>query len=377
MSRRRVLVVCEFPTTSGGERSLLASLLQLEKAGFEVQVAAPAEGPLAVALDAMGIARHAFDVRDAEGNRQDHDAIARRLAEIVTTARPALLHANSLAMGRVVGPLARELGVPAIAHLRDIVRMSRAAVAALNQHTRILAVSEATRAYHVAQGVDAALVRVAYNGVDLSAFRPRAATGRLHAELGIERSAAVIGCVGQVVLRKGQDTLAAAAEAIVAARPATHFVIVGERYSQKAEAVWYEENVRHSFREACGDERVHFVGWRDDIVELLPELTVLVHPARQEPLGRVLLEAAACGVPVVATDVGGTREIFGDESAVLVPADDAAAMAEAVCELLADAARRKRLAVAARRVAEAKFDIRAAGERLAQHYDEVAGEAQR
>ena len=67
-----------------------------------------------------------------------------------------------------------------------------------------------------------------------------------------------------------------------------------------------------------------------------------MHPARQEPLGRVLLEAAAAGVAVVATDVGGTPEIFppDSESARLVPPDDAAALAAAMLELLDDEALR-------------------------------------
>ena len=69
---------------------------------------------------------------------------------------------------------------------------------------------------------------------------------------------------------------------------------------------------------------------------LLNELTLLGHAARQEPLGRVLLEAAAAGVAVVATDVGGTREIFPTEAdaARLVPPDDAATLAAAMLELL-------------------------------------------
>ena len=70
-----------------------------------------------------------------------------------------------------------------------------------------------------------------------------------------------------------------------------------------------------------------------------------MHPARQEPLGRVLLEAAAAGVAVVATDVGGTREIFPPEAdaARLVPPDDADALAAAMLELLGNRELRGRL----------------------------------
>ena len=119
--------------------------------------------------------------------------------------------------------------------------------------------------------------------------------------------------------------------------------------------------------------RVHFLGTRNDVPQLLPECALLVHAARQEPLGRVLLEAAACGLAVVATDVGGTREIFPTEAdgAVLVPADDPVAIADAVTALLGDDARRAALGRAGRRRAEAAFDVHSAAARLIDLYQSV------
>ena len=84
----------------------------------------------------------------------------------------------------------------------------------------------------------------------------------------------------------------------------------------------------------------------------------------------MLLEAAASGLAIVATDVGGTREIFPSESAaaVLVPADNPGALAAAVSELLNDDGRRKELGAAARRRAVSAFDINAAASRLVEQY---------
>ena len=95
-----------------------------------------------------------------------------------------------------------------------------------------------------------------------------------------------------------------------------HYVIVGQRHSEKAESRQFATIGQGHARLACTQRaraapaRVHFLGVRNDVCRLLDELTLLVHPARQEPLGRVLLEAAAAGVAVIATDVGGTPEIF-------------------------------------------------------------------
>jgi glycosyltransferase involved in cell wall biosynthesis len=119
--------------------------------------------------------------------------------------------------------------------------------------------------------------------------------------------------------------------------------------------------------------RAHFLGCRDDVSQLLTECSLVVHAARQEPLSRVLLEAAASGVAMIATDVGGTREIFPTETdgAVLVPTDNRSALADAVLALMRDEARRRALAIAARRRAESSFDIRPAASRLIEQYQLV------
>jgi glycosyltransferase involved in cell wall biosynthesis len=110
-----------------------------------------------------------------------------------------------------------------------------------------------------------------------------------------------------------------------------------------------------------------------DVDRILSELTILLHPARQEPLGRVLLEGAAAGLPIVATDVGGTREIFPPEcdAASLVPPDLAPAMAVAVELLLRDPTRRSQMAARARVRAEAMFKIEHAVAGLVEHYESV------
>ncbi len=99
-------------------------------------------------------------------------------------------------------------------------------------------------------------------------------------------------------------------------------------------------------------------------------MTILAHPARQEPLGRVLLEAAASGVAIVATDVGGTREIFPPDShaARLVPPDEPDCLADAMLEILGDGSLRTQLGAAARRRVVAAFSAERAAAGLVEHY---------
>jgi glycosyltransferase involved in cell wall biosynthesis len=364
-----LFLLCEYPTLNGGERSMLATLDGVCAAGLTPVVIAPPEGPLADALAARKIEVLPFSCWTPVGGRVPQNRLREQLAELLGRRQPALLHANSLAMGRLSGPVANELGLPSLSHLRDIVRLSAQALADVNCHTRLLAVSHATRAFHVTAGLDAAKTHVLCNGIDLEQFQPRPATGYLHDELRLPPNCPLIGTIGQIGLRKGQDVLLEAACRLAARLPETHYVIVGERNSEKDESRQFQSQLLETAeRELPG--RVHFVGVRDDVERLLSELTLLVHPARQEPLGRVLLEAAATGVAVVATDVGGTAEIFppATESARLIPPDDADALSRAVDELLGDAALRQRMARAARRQAEERFDIRTRISGLVDHY---------
>lgn len=365
----------EFPTLHGGERSLLACWPGLRSNGWRPFALAPAEGPLAKALNRLGVEHLPFSVFDADGRRLPRQVLRERLQAMLRRQRPRLLHANSLSMGRLSGPVAASAGVPSIAHLRDIVGLSSAAITDLNRHTRLLAVSRATRDFHRSQGLHGDLCQVCYNGVDLERFRPRAATSWLHGQLRLPREIVFAVSIGQLVMRKGHDVLVRAAAQLLNAWPDLHWLIAGERFSQKDEAVQYEAGLHAAISAAGLSERFHFLGTIENVAELLNEATVLVHPSRQEPLGRVLLEAAASGVPCIATDVGGTREIFGiDEPAArLAPPGDHQALAAAVAELMADCAERARLALAARRRMEAFFDIRSVGQTLAQHYAAVAG----
>jgi len=371
---RRVAILCEFSTMNGGERSLLASLPFLPTADWLPLVLCPPSGALAGALRIAGVETIPFEMRDAHGSARPPEELRAGLADGLRRLAPQLVHANSISTARLSGPVVERLGLPSIGHLRDIVSLSRPAVANLNLHTRLLAVSEATRTAHIAQGVGPAKTHVLFNGVDLHSFAPQPATGWLHAELALPRSAKLIGVIGQISLRKGLDVLAAAAERLALEFPDLHCVFVGARHSEKTETRQLEADLRARFSAPPLTGHGHFLGTRDDVVNLLPELTLLVHPARQEPLGRVLLEGAASGCAIVATDVGGTQEIFppGAEAALLVPADRPDQLAAAMARLLHDGDLRLSIGRRARQRAEAAFSAATSAAGLIAHYNDVA-----
>lgn len=387
-----VALVCEYPTLNGGERSLLSVVPGLARHGFRFTAIAPPNGPLARSFADLDIEVVPFAATDPAGLRPSQDALRAALGESLRRLKPDLVHANSLAMGRLVGPVAAELGLPSIAHLRDIIGLSRQAIADLNTNRRLLAVSHATRDFHIAQGIATDKTHVLYNGVEkkgtgvvygsmcttrrqLDKRLPSPfLSGWLHRELGLPPNALLVGSIGQLVLRKGQDVLAHAATMLAERFPLVHYVFVGERYSQKTEAVAFEDALRRCFDSGTLAGRGHFLSVRGDVPEILPELALLVHAARQEPLGRVLLEAAGSGVAIIASDVGGTREIFppGVNAAKLVPPDDPAALAAAIIELLEDEPQRRRMGAAAALRADMAFDLETAVAGLAGHYRAAA-----
>ena len=341
---------------------------------FEFVAVAPSVGPLAEALDARGIRRVPLQLRDGDDKRLPRDAVCENLQSALAAVSPHVVHANSLSMGRLTGAIAEQIGVPTIAHLRDILKLGRAAIDDLNRNRLLIAVSRATRDFHIAQHLDAERTRVLYNGVDCAAFRPRPATGRLKRELGLPNDAFLVATIGQIGLRKGLDVLAEAAVRVAEHAPEMHYPVVGVRNSSKQESIDFESNLIARFEAAGLDDRLHRLGYRDDVPWIMNEADLLVHPAPQEPLGRVLLEAAASGLPIIATDVGGTSEIVEDgRSARLIPPNDPALLASAILELRGDGAVRERLAASARKRAESVFNSDAAARALCRVWGEIGG----
>ncbi|HEX3598730.1 MAG TPA: glycosyltransferase family 4 protein, partial [Lacipirellulaceae bacterium] len=292
----RLLILCEYPTVLGGERSMLATLPAIAGAGFQVVIAAPGEGHLAGTLRERGIEHIPWRTCDSAGSRLPLEELRSNLENIIRNVHPDILHANSLSTARIAGPVAALCSVKSIGHLRDIIKLTSQAIDDLNSHCKLIAVSRATRDFHVAQGLDATKCVVLHNGIDLREFHPRPASGYLHRELNIPRTSPLIATVGQLGLRKGTDVALAAALPIAEQCPDAHWMIVGERTSNKLESREFEMNLRWLAADAAIAARVHFLGSRRDIAVLLPECHTLVHTARQEPLGRVLIEAAACGL---------------------------------------------------------------------------------
>ena len=365
-----ILILCEYTSLHGGERSMLATLPGLLSQGFRITIVCPPQGALVEQVKYLGIESTPFSLIGPDGKRKSQTVLRSQLQKIIEEIAPDVVHANSVSMSRLSGPVLGCTGRLGIGHLRDQIKLSATALHDMARHHRLLAVSQSTKSWFTNAGIPLDKIRVTHNGVDLQRFTPRSATGYLHRELNLPSCARLLCAIGQIGMRKGLDVTLASMRQVFSRLSDVHLLLIGERYSTKQEARIFEARLHDCARVEPLQNRVHFLGYRDDISRILGEVSLLVHAARREPLGRVLLEAAAAGVATVATDVGGTAEIFTQlsGSAFLIPVDDAGMMATSVEKLLASEKLQRSVQQAARQRAVEAFDIKHATTRLSEHY---------
>jgi glycosyltransferase involved in cell wall biosynthesis len=367
------LLVFEFGVLNGGERSMLSVLPQFVGSDLEFAALAPSPSPLADQLVKLGVPSIAFDVCDADGQRRSTETIVAELRDAIRRIQPDLVHANSLSMGRLTGLVAARTGIACTAHLRDMIGLGPVAVAHLNANRALIAVSRAVQEFHSTQGIDPSRLHVVYNGIGRNAM-PQPGSNSLKQELRLPANAFLIGTIGQISLRKAQDVFARGAALAARRIPNAHFLLVGQRHSSKLETVAHDESIDFEFAVAGLRERFHRLGYRSDVNRLLPELDVVVHCARQEPFGRVLLEAAAAARPIIATAVGGTAEMLVDEeSALLIPPDSPERLASSMIRLYQDPALRDHLGEAARSRVAPLFTLEKAAHGLAEIWRRTIG----
>ncbi len=192
--------------------------------------------------------------------------------------------------------------------------------------------SAALRTLAIEQGADPSRVQVIGNGVDLAKFTP---VPRLDArrQLGLPEDAEVLVSVGTLVERKGFHRVIECLPELLATHPALHFVIVGGAGPEGDMSAKLKELVR-TLRL---DDRVHFLGPlpNDRLNVPLSAADVFVLATSYEGWANVFLEAMACGLPVVTTDVGGNAQVVNDRSlGRIVPFGDNRQSAEAIDEAL-------------------------------------------
>jgi glycosyltransferase involved in cell wall biosynthesis len=202
----------------------------------------------------------------------------------------------------------------------------------------VVAVSERVRSELIAAGVPAERIRVVLNGVDTVEFHPGAAD---RAALGLPQAVTLALFVGDIrTPRKNLDTVLRA----LTGTPEIHLAVVGSTEGSPFPALAAQLGIAN---------RVHFLGFRRDVAQIMRASDLFVFPSRYEACSLVILEAIASGLPVVTARTAGGAEVIGrDCGIVLGDPDDVSALRNALCEVHGDPALRRSMGEAARSVAE-------------------------
>jgi len=275
-----------------------------------------------------------------------------RLRRMVRQLHPDVVHLHSRRGADWLGGIGASLsGVPAVLSRRVTNPEPRWLVGTKYRlFERVITISRAIRDGLVHAGVPEDKIRVVHSAVPRPDPVTQWSRQRLLSEFGLPADAKVLGMAAQFIRRKGHDVLLAALPEIIGRYPGARVLLFGRG--------GLEAEIRRQAEEAGLSEVVRFAGFRSDLGQFLGCLDVLVHPARDEGLGIILLQACAAGVPVVTTPVGGIPEIVRDRvNGLLVPPGDARALAGAVNQLLEARDLRIRLGRAGREIVEREFSV--------------------
>ena len=335
-------------------------------AGYDV-VGASAPGPYVDELERAGITHRSL--RHATRARAPHRDLA-ALLELRATFRelqPDIVHTHNPKPGIYGRLAARWAGVPAIVNTvhglyalpsdpwsKRMVVYGLERAAAACSHAELVQNREDLDVL-ARVGVPPHKLTLLGNGVDLGRFDPAvvdpARVTALRRELGAGPDDVVCGVVGRLVWEKGYREVFEAAAMLRAEAPRVIVVVAGPRDPDKADAVGEAEI------EAARAAGVQFLGLRSDMTDLYAAMDLYVLASHREGFPRSAMEATAMGLPVVATDIRGSRDVVDDGvTGVLVAPGDSRALAAAVASLTGDADLRRRMGEAGLRKARAEFD---------------------
>ena len=313
-TKARIALLITDLDAGGAERNLATLAAGLDRSRFDVAVASlMPPGRIGDELRAAGV-----DVTGLGMTSRFSAFGFARLSRWLKGTRPDLLH-TWLFHANVLGRLAARRRVPRVVSSIRVAEPRRWHLW-LERITAPLAdcilVNSASLAdYAAAHGISREKLRVIPNAVDLTRFGPRRVTA----------GPPVAVFIGRLTRQKGVDVLLRAAARL----PGVRFRIVGEGDARKA----LEKLAR-----SLGLANVEFAGATGDVPGVLADATLLVLPSRWEGLPNVVLEAMAAGVPVVATNAVGTRDLIADwANGLLAPVDDDAALAECIERVTRDA----------------------------------------
>ncbi|MFU0507589.1 glycosyltransferase family 4 protein [Pseudaminobacter sp. NGMCC 1.201702] len=358
----------------GGMENYVGNLIgNLPPEEFSVAVLCPFESAYTAALRRKGCPVYIAPLRDDPPWRS-----IEMIANLIGTHEIDLIHAHLMNAHTVAAIAGALTNVPTVVTLHGMsLQPQEISVARLTSTHMILVCREAW-SQALAVGLAPEKLTLIPNGVDLETYKPGCAPRNLLRDrIKIGPDDFLIGFVGRLAWEKGPDKFIKAADYILRQHPNVHFALVGTGSMEKDLVLAVE-------RAGIGSN-VHLAGVWPDPREVYPALDLMLHTSRADAMPLALLEAMACGVPVIAIGVGGVPELVeAGETGVLIGTSewpgivseypgDWEGVAKAAIKLIVQPEKLKRMATASVRRAAALYDIRRSATMTAELFRELTG----
>jgi len=350
---------------SGAEKQLTLLAAGLPRDRFDVRVCVLTRtGPLAEALDRAGVPWTLI------GKRWKADPLAFwRLRQHIQALKPDLVQTWLFAANSFGRAAAFSAGVPHVVASERSVDPWKAGWqftidrALARRSDAIVVNSTGVRDFYVRHGLPEQKFVIIPNGVDEPPPSRRTRADLLR-ELGLPDDARLIGAIGRLWPQKRFKDLIWAADLLKVIRDDVHLLIIGDGPQR--------DRLERYRRQVHIEDRVHFLGHRADVADLLPHFDVLWLGSGYEGLPNVVMEAMAAAVPVVATDIPGTRDLVQTNvTGYLVPIGDRAGFAKYTQRLLEDEPLRRTLGAAGQTRMRTEFSVATMIDRYANFYERL------
>ncbi|OGD11772.1 MAG: hypothetical protein A2Y86_06305 [Candidatus Aminicenantes bacterium RBG_13_62_12] len=385
----RVLFVSHTAELNGAERMLLEFMRALDRRVFSPFLVTPRAGALRDAAEAAGIPGAVIPMkwwlsRPGSAWKQPLAWLwnvrgVLRLRSLIRSRGIDLVCSNSAAA--VGGALAARLaGRPHVWVIHEILSGprpllrffpgNRLLVRLIRRLSRRVVANSSASREAFGPGTD---VEVVYNGVILPGGRPKPDVG-MKKRLGLGAGDRVAGVIGRIVPEKGQAELIKALALLRGKEKGLKVLFIGEPAERR-----YGERLRADARRLGVAQDVVFAGAVPDVYAVLPLMTLLVSASRVESFGRTIIEAQACGVPVLAVRTGGVPEVIRHgENGFLVASGRPEALAGALSDFLArDKADVERVVRNARKSVAENFQMKKQAGKLERVFKDVLREERR
>ena len=321
--RLNVLQILGNAIVGGMETYVMRLLERLPRDRFQPMVVAPYESTVTERIRAMGV-----DVLALPITIDPEWATAQIVAALVKAQSVDVIQThleNAHILGGLVGRLTNK-PVLGTVHGRSVTLADLEAHRSCSTHLAV--VCKHAYFHAISLGVNPAQLHLVPNGVDHRMFAPRARDPALRDRWGVPADAPVVGFVGRLSQEKGPERCLAAALRVHARVPDAHFVLAGEGPMRDELEDFID---RHAM------DYVHLVGVQGDMPAVYAQFDVLLSSSKSEGMPLALMEAMACGVPIVARRVGGVTDIVQQgTTGRLVSADDGDGLAINLAEVLLD-----------------------------------------